>query len=76
MGDITLVVNVNDVSRDVELLKSEGEAIDLVLNVSKCEVISKSNISNITRSGSLRDFIAFLIEESTLLGTPLSRGTP
>ena len=35
---------MNDVLRDVELFKSEGEAIDLVLNATKCEVISKSNI--------------------------------
>ena len=75
MNDITLVGNVNDISRDVELFKSEGEAIGLVLNVSKCEVISKSNISNLIRSGPLRDFIALTIEESTLLDAPLSGGS-
>ena len=48
MDDITLGGNVNDVSRDVELFKSEVEAIGHVLNVSTCEVISKSNILNLT----------------------------
>ena len=66
---------MNVVSRDVELFKSEGETIGLVLNSAKCEVISKSNISNLTRSGPLKDFIALTIEESTLLGAPLSRGS-
>ena len=33
MDDITLWGKVNDVSRDVELFKSEGEAIGLVLNL-------------------------------------------
>ena len=73
MNDIMLGGNVNDVSRDVKLLKSEGEAIGLVLNVSIFEVVSKSNISNQIHSGLLKDFIALTIEESTLLGAPLRR---
>ena len=75
MDDITLGGKVNDVSRDVELFKSEGEAIGLVLNSAKCEVISKSNFSNLTHSGKLKDFIALTIEESTLLAAPISRGS-
>ena len=66
---------MNDVSWDVDLFKSEGEAIGLVLNAAKCEVISKSNISNLTRSDPFKDFVALTIEESTLLGAPLSRGS-
>ena len=66
---------MKDVSWGVELFKSEAEAIGLVLNATKCEVISKSNISNLTRTGPLGDFITLPIEESTLLGAPLSRGS-
>ena len=76
MDDIMLGEKVNDVSWDVELFKSEGEAIDLVLNSAMCEVISKSNISNLNRSSPLKDSIALTIEESTLLGASLSRGSP
>ena len=68
MDDIKLGVKVNDVSRDVELFKLEGEAIGLVLNSAKCEVISQSNILKLISSGPLKDLIAFTIEESTLLG--------
>ena len=72
MDYITLVGKVNDVSWDVELFKSEGEAIGLVLNSTKCEVISKSNISNLTHSGSFKYFVVLTIEECTLLGAPLA----
>lgn len=55
---------MNDVPQDVELFKSKGEVIGLVLKAAKCDVISKFNISNLTCSGLLKDFITLTIEES------------
>ena len=66
--------NVHDVSQDVEFLKSKVEAIGLVLHAAKCEVISKSNASNLTLSGMFKDFIALTIEDCTL-GVSLSRSS-
>ena len=46
-----------------------------VLDVSKCDVIPKSNALNIPRSGPLKDFIALTFEDITILGAELSRSS-
>ena len=53
MDDITFGSNVRDVTRDVDHIRTEGEAIGLYLNNEKCEIISRSNTSKLTQAGSL-----------------------
>ena len=43
MDDIALGGNIRDVARDVDDIRTEGEAIGLFLNNEKCEIISRSD---------------------------------
>ena len=45
------------------------------LNNEKCEIISRSDISNLTQAGTFYKFAILKPEDSTLLGAPLSRGS-
>ena len=69
------IVNIRDVARDVDYIRTEGEAIVLFLNNENCEIISRSDTSNLTQAGTFYKFAILRPEDSTLLGTPLSRGS-
>ena len=51
MDDIALGGNIRDEARDVNHIRTEGEAIGLFLNNEKCEIISRSDTSNLTQAG-------------------------
>ena len=51
MDDIALGGNIRDVARDVDYIRTEGEAIGLFLNNEKCEIISRSDTSSLTQAG-------------------------
>ena len=88
MDDLTLGGDLESVSADVELIAAEGEAIGLELNHSKCELhlIHASGpafpSSNITAAEPMRQdsdaaiwrFPRLTVDESCLLGAPLTRG--
>ena len=42
MDDIALEGNIRDVARDVDHIRTEGEAIWLFLNNQKCEVLAEA----------------------------------
>ena len=45
MDDIALGGNIRDVARDIDYIRTEGEAIEHFLNNEKCEIISRSDTS-------------------------------
>ena len=70
MDDIALEGNIRDV--DVDYIRTEGESIGLFLNNEKCEIISRSDTSNLTHASTIYKFAILRPEDSTLLGAPLS----
>ena len=75
MDDIALEGNIRDVARDVDYIRTEGEAIGLFLNNEKCKIISRSDTSNLTQAGTIYKFAILRPEDSTLLSAHLSRGS-
>ena len=74
MDDIALGGNIPDVARDVDYIRTGGEAIGLFLKNEICEIISISDTSNLTQTGTFYKFSILRPEDSTLLSAPLSRG--
>lgn len=72
MDDVTLGGSCADVAADVELFRSEGSNIGLVLNIDKCEVIARQSTSSATSV--LSQFSRIDITDSCLLGAPLHVG--
>ena len=73
MDDIALWRNVRDVARDVNYIRTEGEAIGLFFNIEKCEIIWRYDTSKLTQAGIFQKFAILSSENSILLGAPLSR---
>jgi len=72
LDDVTLGGSINTVNLDVQLIESSGQSLGLILNRSKCEIISHSPVP----SGlSISRFCAVTPTESSLLGAPLLVGT-
>ena len=72
LDDVTLGGSINTVNLDVQLIESSGQSLGLILNRSKCEIISHSPVP----SGlSISRFCAVSPTESSLLGAPLLVGT-
>ena len=72
MDDITLAGSTAVVAKDVEAIISSGASSGLHLNVSKCECITSSSILLLSP---LNEFMQLHVDDATLLGAPLSRGT-
>ena len=71
LDDVTLGGSLATVSSDVDLIESCAQSLGLVLNRSKCEVISHSPVP----SGlSVSDFCTVDPADSSLLGAPLLEG--
>jgi hypothetical protein len=72
MDDITLGGPEVTVANDVNTLQNNGNQFGVNLNISKCERISKSTSASIVP---LTQFIQIDVNNSTLLGAPLSTGS-
>ena len=71
LDDITLGDVESVVDRDVQEVRIQGEAMELKLNVSKCEYISRSGSTTVVN---FREFIHLQPRNATLLGAPLTAG--
>jgi len=72
LDDVTLGGSFNAVNLDVELIESSGQSLGLILNRTKCEIISHSPIAP---GFSVSEFCSVSPAESSLLGAPLLVGT-
>ena len=72
MDDVTLGGLGADVAADVELFQSQGSKIGLVLNIDKCEVITRQSAS--LAGTVLSRFSRIDFSNSCLLGAPLHAG--
>jgi hypothetical protein len=70
MDDVTLGGSIANVEADVELFRSQGSKIGLVLNADKCEVITHQSAS----SAFLPHFSRMDSTNACLLGAPLLHG--
>ena len=72
MDDIDLGGNIRDVARDIDFIRTEGEAIELFLNNKKCEIISRSDARE---SDDLFEiyFLNHRLNEVVCMATSLSR---
>ena len=68
MDDIALGGNIRNVARDVDHIRTEGKAIGLFLNNEKCEIISRSDTSNLNQTGTFYKFAILRPKDSTLQG--------
>jgi len=73
MDDLTLGGSQDMVARDVELVRKAGAELGLLLNVSKCELISHPGC--IIHDPTLQSFIQIPVTDATLLGAPLFPGS-
>jgi len=72
MDDLTLGAEASVVADDIEFIRSEGEAIGLRLNTSKCELI---NASRSHPCHTFDGFIHLTPDEAILLGAPIIAGS-
>jgi hypothetical protein len=72
LDDVTLAGPESQVAEDVKRVQEEGKLMGLCLNVSKCELIAKSE--TVVNDSILLSFHRLLPEEATLLGAPLLQG--
>jgi len=60
------------VADDVSKIVKEGEELGLILNMSKCELITHRGFN--VQSGTLRSFQRVEVEETVLFGAPVFVG--
>ena len=72
LDDITLGGDEQTLVQDVQQVRSQGEAIGLKLNASKCEFIGRSAPPAVA---AFADFIPLQPNSATLLGAPLNTGS-
>ena len=73
IDDVTLGGTISSVQRDVDYIRVHGASFGFELNITKCELISKSPSQ--LSSSTLNNFIQVLSSEASLLGAPLFRGS-
>jgi len=71
MDDVTLGGPPDAVSQDVELFRSKGQDIGLILNSAKCEVICHQH----PMSNEFNQFQMLPLDAATLLGAPINTGS-
>lgn len=64
-----------ELSLEMSTTSIRREAIGLYLKNEKCDVISRSDTSNLTQAGMFNKFVALRQDDSILLDAPLSKGS-
>ena len=71
LDDVTIAGNISSVCENVEMIRTEAAKLGLILNPSKCEVVSPRYV-DVSLFPALNGFAFVDLTDATLLGSPIA----